>query len=197
MLNNGKDSDGILNIYLYIYKNGELVAIETVDSPVENFGILFAGWLEMECSGGACADTKIAVTTIAGTTALNKQIYTFYDTTGWVNRYVFWAIDDATPPPFSRTMYSPKDADSTVYQLGDQTSGYYIDANGNLVVYIQSELYGFTSAVDIEAVALIWWLDRTNNADGAKVLLIYDILSTPISLNAGDNLQLEYRFVFP
>lgn len=187
-----------MQIVLNVYQNGELIYTQRANSPVENFGMLHSAWLEFDMTGGQRHTVQRTFTRVDGTTN-TLGIWAFYfdsSTNTPVMRYSFWLIDDSTPPAFSRNMYSPKDADSTVYMVNDLTSGYYVDTNGNLVIYIQSEVYVPSANQSIEAISLLMH-DTGGNTDAFYYLLFYDLLSTPLDLVAGQAYQFEYQIVYP
>ena len=189
---------GILTVRVKVYVDGSKVLEKEVDSPVENFGKLMAAWLEMEYTGGALHTVVFSPTAVDGTTRTDYIRYMYDGTTTTASaRYLFWLIDDGTPVPFTRNMYTPLDADSTKYELKDSLSGYYVDQNGNLVVFIQSEVFSPTQNITIEAISLLYTYNQGAITNANTVLLFYDLLGTPLSVQAGQSVQIEYDFIFP
>ena len=185
-----------MKIFLNVYANGKLVYSQEANSPVENYGKLHAKWLEASFSYGLGHSITVSLTDYTGT-ADTLSFDAIYTVNLEDSRFIFTLIDDATPPPFTRNMYSPKDTDSTLYEIMDNLAGYYVDSNSNLVIFIQSEVYTPTTNQTIEAISLSLWYDVVSNTDTVKYLLFYDLLANPLSLTAGVSYQFEYQIVYP
>ena len=194
-LHNGGLIHGILHIVV-TDNNGNIKynITQPMDSPTLWFARIFA--LIMSNPGDV-------TTTVNDTTGTNITVgircdsyayeYTFSSIGADAQDRVFIVFGNGSNPSFSITKYK---LDSEVFRTYARTMSIIL-SDGKVHLYISGSTSS-TLKANITEVGIIYKIDKydaTNN-DYADILIVYDVLSTPVSLNPGDIISISYDIVF-
>lgn len=190
-----------VGVWLRVYIDNVLVLEKRSDSPTENFGNLSAAWFKPEfyTDINSWAPYWYATKFDGATQRIYlTDMYGGSTTAGSRERFFFFALDDSTPPPYSPQITKPYDVDSVIDYIFWADSGTYVDQNGQIVVYVTSENYAPAQNRTYSVLGFGLMIDKANGfVDSNLVLLFYDPLGTPLDIQAGQTIRIEYRFVYP
>ncbi len=190
-----------VGVWLRVYIDNVLVLEKRSDSPTENFGNLSAAWFTPEWYTEQNWWSPYWYGTAFDGTVVKKVLQNMYGaaaTTVSSERFFFFALDDSTPPPYSPQMIKPYDVDSVIDYIFWADSGAYVDQNGQIVIYVTSENYAPPQNRTYSVLGFGLMNSKDNGfVDSNLILLFYDPLGTPLDVQAGQAIRIEYRFVYP